>query len=246
MRNLLLTISYKGTNYHGFQVQDNVITISQVLQLVIESILDHKVEIKGCSRTDTGVHANVYCLSLKTKSDIYTYNFVRALNVKLPNDISAIKCDEVSDEFHARYDCKKKEYIYKIWNAKYPNPFLYDLTYHYIYNLDEKILDIESKSFIGTHNFRSFCNYKKSRNMDDMVRTIYNCNVERNGNMVVFRVCGNGFLYNMVRIMVGTLIAISEGKIDKGKIPYIIDKQDRSLAGKTMVAKGLYLNNVYY
>ena len=246
MRNLLLTISYKGTNYHGFQVQKNAITVSGVIQKEIEQILNHEVQIKGCSRTDSGVHANKYCLSFKTNRDIKCVNLVRALNTKLPVDIAAIKCEDVDLKFHARYNCKKKEYIYKIWNEEYPSPFLSDLAYHYKYPLDEKMLDIESKDFIGTYDFKSFCNFKKDRNMEDTVRTVFDCNVTREGSLVIFKVFGGGFLYNMVRIMVGTLIFINEKKIDKGKIPYIIEQKDRSLAGKTAAAKGLYLNNIYY
>ena len=245
MRNLLLTISYKGTNYHGFQVQKNAITVSQVLQSAVESIINHDIDIKGCSRTDAGVHANIYCVSFKTESNIDCFNFVRALNTKLPRDIVAIKCQEVDLDFHARYNCKKKEYIYKIWND-YCSPFFYDLMYHYKWHLDEKILDEEAKDFIGTHDFKSFCNKKKGKNMDDTVRTIYEFNVRRDNCVVIFEVCGNGFLYNMVRIMVGTLIFIQEGKIKRKMIPHIIKEKNRSLAGKTMVAKGLYLNNVFY
>ncbi len=246
MRNLLLTISYKGTNYHGFQVQKNAITISEVLQGSIESILGHNIELKGCSRTDAGVHACTYCVSFKTSSAILSTNLVKAINVKLPHDIVAIECVEVDNDFHARYSCKSKEYIYKIWNEEYPNPFLFETTYHYKYYLNEAILNEEAKDFIGTHNFKSFCNYKKSRNMDDTIRTIYDCSVKRDGGVILVKVCGNGFLYNMVRIMVGTLIFVSEGKIKKGTIPYIIQKKDRMLAGKTMPPVGLHLNKVYY
>jgi len=246
MRNLLLTISYKGTRYHGFQVQKNAITISEVIQLKIEKILNHKIELKGCSRTDVGVHANMYCVGFKTPKDIPNERLIKALNVILPSDIAAIDCNDVKEDFHARYDCKKKEYIYKIWNEKYPNPFLDELTYHYKRKLDENMLNIEIKDFIGTHNFRSFCNKKKGRNMDDSIRTIYDSSVERQGNLVIFKICGNGFLYNMVRIMIGTLLFIFEGKIEKGKISWIIGRQDRSLAGKTISTKGLYLNKVYY
>lgn len=246
MRNLLLTISYKGTNYHGFQVQKNAVTISEVLQFSIESILGHKIELKGCSRTDAGVHAYVYCISFKTNSNILCNNLVKAINMKLPCDIVAIECVEVDNDFHARYDCKSKEYIYKIWNEEYPNPFLFETTYHYKYYLNETMLNREIKDFIGTHDFRAFCNYKKSRDMNDTIRSIYDCSVQRDNGLVSFKVCGNGFLYNMVRIMVGTLIFISEGKVKKGAIPYIIEKRDRMLAGKTMPPVGLYLNNVYY
>ena len=246
LRNLLLTVSYKGTNYHGFQVQKNAITVSQVLQEAMEFVLNHKTEIKGCSRTDTGVHANRYCLSVKTQSQIKTDGFVRALNTCLPSDISAVDCKEVELDFHARYSCKKKEYIYKIWNEEWMSPFWFDLACHYKKKIDEKLLNQQAKDFVGTHDFRAFCNLKKGRNMQDTERTIFDASVFREGPIVIFKVCGDGFLYNMVRIMVGTLIFIHEGKIEKGKIPEIITSKDRTMAGKTAVAKGLYLNNIYY
>ena len=247
MRNLLLTISYRGTNYHGFQVQNNAITVSQVLQSAIEKILDHKIELKGCSRTDTGVHANRYCLNFKTNKSILCLNLVRALNTILPSDIVAKSCQEVDLGFHARYSCKKKEYIYKIWNSEIPSPFLIDLVYNYKYKIDEKILDKQAKSFIGTYDFKSFCNFKKGKSLEDTVRTIYNCGVERQEeNLVIFKVCGDGFLYNMVRSMVGTLIFIQEKKIKQDSILDIIKNKDRSLAGKTAPARGLYLNNIFY
>lgn len=246
MRNLLLTISYKGTNYHGFQVQKNAVTVCQVLQAALESIVNHDVEIKGCSRTDTGVHANEYCLSFKTNVNIGCLNIVRALNIKLPNDIVATNCKDVENDFHARYSCIGKEYIYKIWNHNVPSPFFVDLMYYYKYHIDEEMLNEEAKSFIGTYNFKSFRNLKKGKNDEDTIRTITKCKVKRDGDVVIIEISGDGFLYNMVRIIVGTLIFIQEGKIKQGMIPYIIASKDRSLAGKTMAARGLYLNKVFY
>lgn len=246
MRNLLLTISYKGSNYHGFQVQKNAVTISQIVQEAIESILNHKIDLKGCSRTDVGVHANMYCISLKTYKNISCYNFVQALNTKLPYDICAMNCEDVDLDVHARYSCKKKEYVYKIWNERYPSPFLFDLAYHYKRKINEEILNLEAKDFIGTYDFKAFCNLKKVKNINDTIRTIYDAEVTRDGSMVIFRVCGNGFLYNMVRIMVGTLLGINEGKIKQNTIKNIINSQNRKLAGRTALAKGLYLNKVYY
>ncbi len=246
IRNLLLTVSYKGTNYHGFQVQKNAVTVCEVLQLAIESVLNHKTQIKGCSRTDTGVHANGYCLSLKTDRKISCEGFVKAVNTKLPNDISVIKCREVPLEFHARYSCIKKEYIYVIWNEECVSPFLFDLTCHYRKSIDEEMLNKQARDFVGTHDFSAFCNFKKGNNNFDVVRTIFDAGVFRKGSLVIFRVCGDGFLYNMVRIMVGTLLFIQEKKINQGSIPDIIKHKNRALAGKTAVAKGLYLNNVYY
>lgn len=245
-RNLLITISYRGSNYHGFQVQKNALTICEVFQKTIESILGHKVDIKGCSRTDTGVHANMYCISVKTLSLIKCDSLIKALNRILPPDISVLNCQNVNIDFHARYNCVKKTYIYKIWNAPYKNPFLGDITYHYKYPLNCELLNKQAKDFIGQHDFKAFCNYKKNSTIEVTIRTIYDFCVYRDEDMVIFKVCGDGFLYNMVRIMVGTLIFMSEGKINEKSIPSIIKSKNRENAGKTIPAKGLYLDQVYY
>ena len=162
----------------------------------------------------------------------------------MPRDIAAVNCREVDFDFHARYDCKSKEYIYKIWNSPNKNPFLYNYSLHYKYPLDEKFLSEQAKAFIGTHKFDSFCAAGSS--VADTERTVMNAAVERDGDMVIFRVEANGFLYNMVRIMTGTLIDISRGKIPENSIDKIILAQNRFAAGHTAPAHGLYLNKIYY
>lgn len=244
MRNLLLTISFDGTAYHGWQVQENAVTVQQTLQDALEHICSKRDNVVGCSRTDSGVHANMYCCNVRTESTIDCKKLVGALNAVLPNDIAAIDCEEVDYGFHARYDCKSKEYIYKIWNSQSKNPFLYNYSLHYKYPLDEKFLDRQAKAFIGTHKFDSFCAAGSS--VEDTERTVMNAAVEREGDMVIFRVEANGFLYNMVRIMVGTLIDISRGKIPADSIGKIIGAENRSAAGYTAPAHGLYLNKINY
>ena len=243
-RNLLLTISYQGTNYHGFQVQKNAATVAETFQDALTQILGKREDIKGCSRTDSGVHANCFCISVKTDSKIPCQSLVTALNVKLPPDIAALSCKEVPMDFHARYDCKGKRYIYKINNSPIKNPFAYRQVYDYRYPLDEKICDKECKDFIGTHDFSSFCAANSS--VEDHTRTITDCGMYREGNQVVFYVEGDGFLYNMVRIMVGTILEISAGTKPQGCIPGIIEAKDRSKAGATAPAWGLYLDQVFY
>lgn len=135
-RNLLLTIRYQGTNYHGFQVQKNAVTVAQVLQDALESVLGAREDIKGCSRTDSGVHANMFCVSVKTNSKIPCQSLIRALNVKLPYDIAVTDCRKVPLDFHARYDCKGKRYLYQINNSEIKNPFAYRLQYDYRYPID--------------------------------------------------------------------------------------------------------------
>lgn len=244
MRNLLLTISFDGSAYHGWQVQDNARTIQQTLQDALEQILQKRDNIVGCSRTDAGVHANMYCCNLRTENGIPCSKLVSALNAVLPRDIAVLKCEEVDYEFHARYDCKSKEYIYKIHNSPIKSPFLYKYTLHYKYCLDEKMLDKQAKNFIGTYDFAAFC--ASGSSVESTVRTVMNASVERDGDMVIFRVEADGFLYNMVRIMVGTLIDISSGKLQRDSIKRIIASKNRFEAGQTASAHGLYLNKINY
>lgn len=244
MRNLLLEISYNGACYHGWQVQANAVTVQEKLQDAIEAVFGAREDVKGCSRTDSGVHANMFCCNFKTEKEIPVNKIPSALNANLPLDISVKSCKEVSLDFHARYDCKGKEYVYKIWNTESRNPFLNKLCYHYKYKIDEKMLSEEAQSFVGKHDFSAFCAAGSS--VEDMTREIYSCDVKRQGDEVLFYVRGDGFLYNMVRIMVGTLLDISAGKIEKGSISEIIDSKNRTKAGFTAPPEGLYLNQVYY
>lgn len=244
MRNLLLTISFDGTAYHGWQVQENAVTVQQTLQDAMEHICSKRDNVVGCSRTDAGVHANMYCCNIRTESTIECNRLVGALNAVLPRDIAALACKEVDYDFHARYDCKSKEYIYKIWNSPNKNPFLYNYSLHYKYPLDEEFLSQQAKAFIGRHHFDAFCAAGSS--VEDTERTVMNACVEREGDMVIFRVEADGFLYNMVRIMTGTLIDISRKKIPADSIEQIILSKNRSAAGYTAPAHGLYLNKIHY
>ena len=244
MRNLLLTIQYDGSNYHGWQVQKNALSVQEVFQNAVEKVFLKRLDVVGCSRTDAGVHANMYCLTIKTDMDITDYGVIMALNSNLPDDIAVIDCKEVDGDFHPRYSCKSKEYIYKIYNGKIRNPFYSNYALHYRYDIDVDYLNKECKAFIGTYDYSGFSSSKCD--VEDTVRTVKNCEVWRQGDMVYFRVEADGFLYNMVRIMVGTLIFINEGKIKKGQLKEIIQSKDRSLAGRTALPQGLYLNKINY
>jgi len=244
LRNILLTIAYKGTNYHGFQVQDNAITVCEALQDAMETVLGERPDVKGCSRTDAGVHANKYCVSFMTENALECEKLRRSLDAVLPDDIAACACEEVPPDFHARYSCRGKRYVYKIWNAPYMSPFLDGLALHYPKPLDENFLDALCCDFVGEHDFSAFAGAKNDQ--EDCTREIYDCGVERDGELIIFTVTGNGFLYNMVRIMVGTLLAISEGKIEPDALPDILESGDRARAGKTARPEGLYLDDVYY
>ncbi len=244
MRNLLLTISYDGSAYHGWQVQDNAVTVQEVFQSAVKKVFLDDIDIKGCSRTDSGVHANNFCLSFKTDKDIPCENIIMALNTYLPKDIAVLSCVEKSEAFHARYDVKTKQYVYKVYNGKIRNPFLDKYAFHYRFPLDADYLNREAQVFCGTLDFAGFCSAHSG--VEDTVRTVKAFSVKREGDMVYFTVEADGFLYNMVRIMVGTLLFVSEGKIKKGELSEVIESKNRKRAGKTAPPQGLYLNKVNY
>lgn len=244
MRNLLLVLRYNGTNFHGWQIQPNGNTVQQELCNAFKNISGKDENIIGCSRTDAGVHANMFCCNVRTECGVPTEKIPDALNFYLPPEISVYDCKEVDYDFHARYDSKGKEYVYLIYNGRYRNPFYEDKAMFYPYELDAEMLEKQAKSFIGTHDFSAFCSVGSE--VQDKTREIYDCSVSRNGDLVEIRVKGNGFLYNMVRIIVGTLLDIQRGKIEKGTISQIIESKNRDNAGVTAEACGLYLNKVYY
>lgn len=245
LRNLLLTISYDGRQFHGWQIQQNAYTVQEAFQTALSKIIGDGFDLKGCSRTDSGVHANMYCISLKTAHPIPPERLKAALNRWLPLSVAVLDCREADADFHARYSCKSKEYIYKIWNSDVRNPFLDGYALHYRYKLDEALLHQAAQAYVGRHDFTSFCTLD-NREAGDMTRDVKAFSVTRDGNLVTMRVEADGFLYNMVRIMVGTLLRIAQGKIPPDAIPEILEKRDRSYAGPTAQACGLYLNQVNY
>lgn len=244
MRNLALRLMYDGTDFHGWQVQPNGMTVQESLQDAVEKILGVREAVTGCSRTDAGVHANDFCCAIKTESDIDCYRFMGALNAVLPDSVAVKSCREMPLDFHPRYDCKSKRYLYRVWNSAAKNPFLKNYAYHYKNALDADFLNAQAQQFVGTYDFGGFCSSGSS--VEDTVRTIYSFKVERKGDEVDFLIEGDGFLYNMVRIMVGTLIEISEKRIEKDTLIDIIEAKDREKAGRTAPACGLYLDSVNY
>ena len=245
LRNLLLTITYDGRGFHGWQIQPNAYTVQEALQTALAQVIGEDFELKGCSRTDSGVHANMYCVSVKTAHPIPPERLRAALNRWLPLTVAVKDCREVKADFHARYSCKSKEYIYKIWNSEVRSPFLEGYALHYRYPLDEQKLHQAAQAYVGSHDFTSFCTLD-NREPGDLTRTVKAFSVTREGDMVVMKVEADGFLYNMVRIMVGTLLYMAQGKLGYDAIPQILEKRDRSFAGPTAPACGLYLNQVYY
>ena len=242
--NYLLTLRYNGSRYHGWQRQENAVTVQQCVEEAVEKLFKEKVSVTGCSRTDTGVHANCFKCNFRTEKEIALEKTVSGMNFYLPEDISVTDAQAVNDAFNARFDAKGKEYIYKIYNGRVRDPFSQGLAYFHKYPLDAELMNEQARDYIGTHDFSAFC--AAGATVKTTVRTVFDAGVERDGNTVIFRVTGDGFLYNMVRIMVGTLIYISEGKIEKGAIPRIIKSKNRLLAGKTAAPEGLYLNKVFY
>ncbi len=246
-RKILLKIGYLGAAYCGFQVQKNAPSIQETVQDAAERVFGKRYPLSGCSRTDSGVHALEYYCTVETDGDANNVPIEKipdAMNSLLPEDIAVFHAEYKDSDFHVRYSVRSKEYKYVVWNSKYKNPYLKDRAYHYPKALDVCIMNTAAKAFIGRHDFSAFM--ASGSSCEDTVREIYSASVEREGDTVVFKVSGNGFLYNMVRIMMGTLIAVSEGKIDAYGIDDIIKNCDRSAAGMTVPACGLYLNKVNY
>ena len=250
---ILLNLSYVGTAYCGYQVQKNGISIQQKLNEASKALFGFDCDIVGCSRTDRGVHAKMFCATVSEKgksfinSTIPEKSLVQAFNSYLPGDIVAVSARYVDDSFHARYDVKYKEYLYVIHNAPLPDPFLFGRVWHYQRNISDEALERmneAAKHFVGKHDFSAFM--ASGSSVSDTVRNIVSAKVLRRGDTIEFYICGDGFLYNMVRIITGTLVAVAEGRISPDDIPSIIESKDRSRAGATAPADGLYLNRVEY
>ena len=243
---IVLRLAYNGKRYSGWQVQNNAVTIQETLQDAILAVFGERYPVTGCSRTDSGVHANDFCCSvnLPIETNIPEDKIPIALNHHLPNDISVLSARYTDDNFHARYDVKYKEYEYLIWNSPIRNPFNDNLVYEYPKKLDENVMKNAAKLFIGKHDFASFMSSGSS--VENTVRDIKYFNVIRENDIIKINVAADGFLYNMVRILVGTLIELSEGKISEKDIPEIINSKDRKKAGFTAPPQGLYLNKVVY
>lgn len=244
MKRVLLTISYDGSAYHGWQVQPNAVTVQETLQDALEKLLGVKTGATGCSRTDAGVHAREFCCHIDCDDAIPDEAFLKGLNALLPDDIGVRAVRSVKSDFHARYDCRGKEYIYYINNTADKDPFLFG----YSWNIERK-LNIDKmndfcKRMVGKHDFYAFSS--SGRTVETTVRTVTECYVEKKGNMVELHISADGFLYNMVRIIVGTAVAVSDGRIDPRKVEDIFLSRQRDKAGATAPARGLFLNKVYY
>lgn len=244
MQRLLLTLRYDGSRYHGWQVQKNGITVQETLQDAVERLTGMRSGIIGCSRTDSGVHANMFCCTFDTDCPLREGRMTKALNAYLPRDIAVYGCREVAADFHPRYAALGKRYIYRIWNASDRNPFWEGRAFHYRQPLDAAFLSEQAADYIGFHDFAAFCAAGSS--VESTERSVRRADVERQGDLIVYTVEADGFLYNMVRIMVGTLLDIQAGRLEAGSIPAILNSGSRAQAGKTAPACGLYLDSVFY
>jgi tRNA pseudouridine38-40 synthase len=240
----LLTLKYIGSHYHGWQVQDNALAVQPVIQDALCEMFPHRPGVTGCSRTDSGVHANMYCCHFDSPLQRNPYGVICSVNRRLPDDIAVTDCKIVDEDFHARYSVKSKEYIYYIYNGVLRDPFYHQRAYYYRFPLDADKMNRAAKHYIGKYDFSSFCAINAKPG--DHTRRVFDASVTRQGDLVIFRVSADGFLYNMVRIMVGTLLRVSEGKFAVEDIPRIIQAKDRGFAGPTAPPEGLYLNQVFY
>ncbi len=244
MRNIKLNLSYDGSLYHGFQIQKNGITIQQTVEEAIEKITGEKTAITGCSRTDAGVHALDYVCNFHTNSVIPDEKFPFALNAHLPKDIACSRAQTVDKDFHARYSAKSKIYVYKIHNLPHRDPINGRYSWHYPVRLDVGEMQKAAEFFLGTHDFKAFM--ATGGQQKTTVKTVYMLEVTENSGNITVKIHADGYLYNMVRIITGTLVYVGNGKIKAVDIPDIIKNGDRTLSGITAPPQGLALAEIFY
>lgn len=244
MKRIKLVVAYEGTNYCGWQIQPSGITIEEVLNKALSELLKEDIKVIGASRTDSGVHSLGNVAVFDTDTRIPPEKICYALNQRLPEDIVVQSSCEVAPDFHPRHCYSEKTYEYRILNRKIPIPTLRRDTYFYYRNLDVEKMKRAAAYLVGTHDFKSFCSIHTA--VEDTVRTILSCEVEQKECLVTIRVTGTGFLYNMVRIIAGTLIQVGMGEKEPEDILEILEKKDRSAAGPTAPAHGLTMIGIVY
>ena len=244
MRNIKLIIEYDGKDFDGWQKQPNKLNIQGEIERAIQEITGEEVELIASGRTDAGVHALGQVANFKTNSSIPLEKIPIALNTKLKRSIRILDAKEVEERFHSRYNCKKKTYQYIINNSKNGTAIYRNLEYHFPQPLDVEKMNQAIQYFIGEHDFKGF--KASGTSSKSSIRTIYEASVKKENEKIIIKLTGNGFLYNMVRIIAGTLIEVGIGKILPEEIPEIIISKDRTRAGKTLPPNGLYLVKVEY
>lgn len=250
---LLITIRFLGTGYCDWQKQKNCITVQEKMTEAAGMLFGFECDVTGCSRTDSGVHANMFCATVTAKGSDSINTTVpidripRAFNNFLPEDIGVINAEWVENDFHPRYGAVGKEYEYLIFDRAERDPFMSGRSWHIPHGFsdsDIKNMNIAMSAVVGKHDFTSFM--AQGSKIEDATRTVKYAYFEREGNIVRFRIAADGFLYNMVRIIVGTAVEVGEGKRSQNSISDIIAACDRKMAGRTAPACGLYLNKVFY
>jgi tRNA pseudouridine38-40 synthase len=249
-RNLKLTLAYDGTDFHGWQVQPRKPTIQGVLSECLERVTGERVSPQGSGRTDAGVHALAQVASFAIASPIPLRNLQMALNDVLPASIRVMEVEQVGREFHARKSAKAKTYRYRIFRGDPCPPFIARYVYHHPYPLQEKAMEDAAPAVVGEHDFTSFAAVDPERGRDDddvsNVRTIFSSGWHREGEEFIYTVRGNGFLHHMVRNLVGTFLLVGKGTLTTADVRKILQARNRSAAGATAPASGLYLLGVEY
>lgn len=244
MKRVMLTIAYDGTNYCGWQTQKNGLAVEEVINNTLSEMLGEDICVIGASRTDAGVHAMGNVAVFDTDSRIPADKFSYALNQRLPDDIVIQSSCEVDSDFHPRHCNCTKTYEYKILNRRFPLPTERLYAHFLYYNLNVKKMQAAADYLVGTHDFKSFCSVNTQ--VKDTVRTIFSIDVEKSDEIIKIRVAGNGFLYNMVRIISGTLIQVGTGQINPEDVEIMLEAKDRNAAGPTAPARGLTLVEIKY
>ncbi len=239
-----MTLAYDGTEYHGWQRQKNGITIQEVLEGCLEKIFGKETTVTGCSRTDAGVHAKTYVCNFSGETTIPADKIPFVLNTMLPPDIRVYNCEIAHENFNARFETVTKAYEYKIVNRSFADPLLRNFAWHYPVKLDVKKMKKAAKIIRGKHDFASFCAAGSSAKTT--VRNLTELSVNQDGDIITIRAVADGFLYNMVRIIVGTLVYVGNGKLSEDDIKELIEKKDRRLMGITAPPQGLSLVEVNY
>lgn len=242
MKNIMIEIEYNGALFYGWQKQNGKRTVQGELEEKLQKLLNVKIDIEGSGRTDKGVHALGQVASLQIPDNFPIQNFKTALNNLLSPDVVVKRVKRVDDDFHARFNAKRKTYRYIVDTNKNRSAINHQLVSYYPYNVNIEDMKDAAKLLIGKHNFKAFCS--ANTNVTDFEREIYDITIKKSGNKIIFDITGNGFLYNMVRIIVGTLLQID--KIGKENILAAFETEDRNLLGKTMPPNGLYLKKVEY